>query len=1099
MHEPIHHMFRASAERFADLPAIRGRDGIVTYRELAAWVRRLAAALLAAGARRSDLVAILSGDAGEVIAAMLGALEAGCAFMPLAVDSPARLDAIAAEVVPAFALVAPELGDAFAPLRRAAGDAIRVLPLRPEGAAAAPAPPPEDDPDRMCYVYFTSGSTGRPKAIAGRLKAIDHFVRWEVETLGVTAGTRVSQLTSPAFDAFLRDAFVPLVSGGTVCLPADRELLLDGGNLAAWLESEAINLLHCTPSVFRTLLHQDLAPARLPDLRHVLLAGEALLPTDVARWRALVGGRIQLVNLYGPSETTMTKLFHVVSEEDAAARTVPIGKPMPGARAIVIDDLGEACAPGRMGEILIRTPYRTLGYLDQPELTRQVFIANPFGDRADDVVYKTGDLGRMRDDGSFEYLGRRDHQVKIRGIRLELGPIEAALRSHPAIADAAVVDRADVQGNRFLCAYFVLTNEMSGVAAGALVDHLRQRLAAAALPAAFVRMDALPRTLSGKIDRRALPDPGSEASRTSRYVPPRTPVEQALCGIFTQLLGAPKVGIEDDFFHLGGHSLLGTLLLSRIRGAFGVELSLRELFAGPTVERLAAAVGRGQPAAAGDGGAIPRRPRGEAAPLSFAQRRLWLVDQLEGGSSFYNVAYAFRLAGRLSVPDLERALAQLVRRHEVLRTAFRAAAGGPVQVVLEEAAPALPCIDLAALPPARARAEAARRAGQDANLPFDLGSGRPIRCRLFVLGAGEHVLTCNLHHIVADWGSMPILVRELVTLYAAGLRGEPSPLPELPVQFADFAAWQNQRCGAATLAPQLDYWRRQLAGAPALLALRTDAPRPAVQSFRGGCLGFTLPEDLAGALGALGREHGCTLFMTLLAGFQVLLAHLSGQRDVVVGAPMSYRNRPELEGLIGFFVNPLVLRADLSDDPEVSVLLARVRGTVLEAYTHQDVPFETLVEELAGARSLAYNPLVQVAFNYIAAAVDTEIAVGDLKVGPFDTELETAQFDLTLTLLDSGPELQGAMTYKRDLFAASSVAWWGEQYARLLRRAAEQPSRRCSELLRDLQAADGAHRQEALRRFGELSRDRLQRRRRPAAAAALAALAGVPGAGRAGR
>jgi amino acid adenylation domain-containing protein len=589
--EPIHLMFQQVAERFGDHPAVRWGDRSVTYRELENRSNELAEALLDAGATPGSPVAILASRTVDVIASMIASLKAGCPFVPLDPGFPtATLPAILDELRPSFWLVdADQIADLAERLPGA-----RLLPLHEEWPVAAAGGPGRSrresvvwDPEGLCYVYFTSGSTGRPKAIGGRLKAISHFIRWEIETFGLEEGSRVSQLTSPAFDAFLRDAFTPLIAGGTVCAPAGREVLLDGAKLIDWIDREGLSLLHCTPSLFRSILAQDLQPDRFPALRHVLLAGEPLFPSDVSRWYGTFGERIRLVNLYGPSETTMVKLFHPVRPEDADASSIPIGKPMPGARAILVDESGKPCPPGKVGEIYIRTPYRSLGYLNRPDRTEEVFIPNPFSDQPDDIVYKTGDLGRMRDDGNFEFIGRRDQQVKVRGVRVELGPIEDRLRSHEAVAEAAVIDQADTQGNRFLCAYVVLRRDIPTLD---LARFLRAGLPEPMVPSVFMPLESLPRTLSGKLDRRNLPNPGKVRAR--EYAPPRSPVEEALCGIYSEVLGIPRIGIHDHFFELGGHSLLATLLLSRIRSSFDVELSLRQTLQTPTVEGLALAVTR---------------------------------------------------------------------------------------------------------------------------------------------------------------------------------------------------------------------------------------------------------------------------------------------------------------------------------------------------------------------------------------------------------------------------------------------------------------------------------------------------------------------------
>ncbi len=590
--KPIHELFRSSAARFPLHTAIEWREHRITYRELDQRASALAQDLLARGIAPGAFVVIASESPIEVIAAILATLQTRGVFVPLDPRlEVTRWESVIAEAGPRWCLASPTARERLLGL---ASLTAEILPLGDRGAEpeieGTPQTPPDGapDPDAPAYVFFTSGSTGRPKGILGRLKAIDHFIRWEVDLLGLDAGIRSSQLTSPAFDAFLRDAFAPLTVGGTVCVPPDRETLLDGGRLVEWIDRSRLNLIHCTPSVFRSLLNQPLIPDLFADLRHVLLAGERLLASDVRRWQTVFGDRIELINLYGPSETTMTKLFYRVKSGDGEGASIPIGQPMPDTRVLVVDDRGQPCSPGKLGEILIRTPYRSLGYLNQPELTREVFVPNPFSDRPDDIVYRTGDLGRLREDGNFEFVGRRDQQVKIRGMRVELAPIEEQLRSHPAVADVAVIDRDDAQGNKLLCAYVVLKEELATLQ---LADFLRQRLPEAVVPSLFVSLEALPRTLSGKLDRRALPDP-SRDGRPDRYEPPSTPVEEEICRLFSELLRVPQIGIHSHFLELGGHSLLVTSLLSRIRSSLGVELSLRDIFLSPTVKGLALEVTR---------------------------------------------------------------------------------------------------------------------------------------------------------------------------------------------------------------------------------------------------------------------------------------------------------------------------------------------------------------------------------------------------------------------------------------------------------------------------------------------------------------------------
>jgi len=602
----IHDLFSEVADSFGSSIAIRRGEREITYGELERESNRLANLLISAGAAKGCVVAIVADNTIDVTTAILAILKAGCAFLPLDPAIPeSRLRAMIAQAPPELFLVESRY---LAELVRMATDGsspMKIICLDRENGGGGnkgltcilnlgehenvERPVVNSGPDDMCYIYFTSGSTGKPKGIAGRLKAIAHFIRWEGKTLGLDRGTKGSNLTTPSFDAFLRDIFVPLSVGGLVCVPPERETVLDAAQLVKWINDERISLLHCVPSVFRSIVGQALTPAMFTCLRHVLLAGEPLLPSDVKKWVDVFGENVQLVNLYGPSETTMTKLFYFVKASDKLLGSIPIGKPMEGARALVLDGKWRACPPGTVGEIYIRTPYRALGYYNDSEQTQQSFVQNPFSDDPNDIIYKTGDLGRVTDDGNFEFIGRKDQQVKIRGVRIELREIENLLHEHRDVNDVAVVDRDDSSGNKYLCAYVVLGRETE---TGELRSYLSASLPDYMIPSAFVVMNALPRTISGKIDRRALPVPGSALTERPNYVAPRTPVEESLAAIWTQLLGIERVGIHDNFFEVGGHSLIATQLLSRVRDAFAVELPLRALFGSPTIAGLSLAITR---------------------------------------------------------------------------------------------------------------------------------------------------------------------------------------------------------------------------------------------------------------------------------------------------------------------------------------------------------------------------------------------------------------------------------------------------------------------------------------------------------------------------
>ncbi|HET7112517.1 MAG TPA: amino acid adenylation domain-containing protein, partial [Pyrinomonadaceae bacterium] len=800
--ENIQAVISRVAEQHAARVAIARGDRLITYAELESESNRLANFLISSGARAGAIAAIVAADPARVVTAILGVLKAGGVFAPFDPLLPVkRSKSMAEQIAPSWLIVESEHFAKVIEIASDFEDDAKVVCIdggEPKSGGDGPStviggyagytltsrPAVESKPDDMCSIFFTSGSTGKPKGIAGRLKGIAHFALWEAGVLGVGPGTRVSQLTSPSFDGFLKDVFVPLCVGGTVCVPESRDLALDARRLAEWIEVSGINVLHCVPSVFRSLLNIGLAAQNFPELRYVVMAGEPLLPADVGKWTNTFGERIRLVNLYGPTETTVTKLFHFVNASDKDRRSVPIGKPMPGSAAVVIDAEGRACPPGEVGEILIRTPYRALGYFNQPEMTAQVFVPNPLSNNANDIVYRTGDFGRVLEDGTFEFVGRKDHQVKIRGVRIELAEIENLLRGHATVGDVAVVDREDAMGNKYLCAYVVLND---AVEPGALREHLAKSLPDFMMPSAIIELESLPRTVNGKVDRKALPAPSADKTA---FVAPRTAVEEVVAGIWAEVLGIERVGMDDNFFDLGGHSLLATQVMSRVGAALQAEVPLRRLFEGPTVGELSAAV----EAALRDGVAraprIDPAPRTGVLPLSFAQQRLWFLDQLESGSAFYNVPAAVRLNGALNVEVLKAALAEIIGRHEVLRTSFPTVDDQPVQSIAPTQELPFDVIDLGELHGRAQESAIASHTNAWSSLPFDLAHGPLLRVRLLSLSDTEHVLLFCMHHIVGDLWSMNVLVREWAMLYDALSQGKPSPLAELPVQYADYAVWQ---------------------------------------------------------------------------------------------------------------------------------------------------------------------------------------------------------------------------------------------------------------------------------------------------------------------
>jgi amino acid adenylation domain-containing protein len=1072
-------MFDAAAARNTSAVAIECGERQLSYGELQERANTLANYLLTHGAGPGTVVALLTGDMSETVVGILGSLKAGAAFMPLDVRQPAlRLRKLLELAPPQFLLTETKVLAGLAQLISAENEPLKVMfvdgPVSVQSLCALclcgerveehshhrdtedtevaqrkpvevledfleyhnpAAPDVSSDPDQLSYIYFTSGSSGTPKAIAGRLKGIAHFINWEIAELGVGAGVRVSQLLSPSFDGSLRDVFLPLCVGGVVCVPEQREQVLAGRGLVQWLEQARIEVMHCVPSVFRALVNEELRADELSALRYVVMAGEALVGRDVGKWKAVYGERVTLLNLYGTSETTMAKFSYRVAVGDEEREVMPIGKPMTGAEAYLLDERGEPCGRGMVGEIYIRTPYRSLGYYAQPELTAAVFVPNPFSTDASDLVHKTGDMGRVLEDGNFEYLGRRDEQVKVRGARVELKEVENAVRGQAGVLDVAVIEREDGSGYTYLCAYLVLAE---GVQAVAVAEGLEQELPDYMVPSAYVEMAELPRTISGKVDRRALPEVGG-AGGAAEYVSARTPVEELLVESWEQLLGRERVGIEDNFFRLGGHSLLATQVMSRVRESFGVEVGLRVLFERPTVRGLAEVIEEQLRGAEGLAApAIGRVSRDGELMLSFAQQRLWFLDQLEPGSNAYNIPAAVRLQGELNANALEQSLGEVIRRHEALRTTFATVAGEPVQVISEAGPYSLAIEDFTQLPEAERESKWRALAGEEARQAFDLQSGPLLRVRLLRLGESDHVLLYTMHHIISDGWSMGVLIRELTTLYEAYARGEESSLAELSIQYADYAQWQRQWLQGEVLESQLEYWKQQLAGAPPLLELPTDFARPAVQTFRGAHLSRSISPELTANLTGLSRQHGVTLFMTLLAAFQTLLYRYSAQQDILVSTGIANRTRAETEPLIGFFVNTVVLRTDFSDNPSFSELLERVREITLGAYAHQDVPFELVVEALEPERDARYTPLFQVMF-VLQNAPRSAAMSGSLKVDVVGAESGTAKFDLTMFVQERAEQLEVVLEYNTDLFKSESVRQMLESWEVLLEAMVREP------------------------------------------------------------
>ncbi|MFP2902325.1 amino acid adenylation domain-containing protein, partial [Corallococcus sp. 4LFB] len=739
-----------------------------------------------------------------------------------------------------------------------------------------------------------------------------------------------------------------------------------------------------------------------------------------------------LVNGYGPTENTTFSTTYTLTRDSSPTASVPIGKPIGNSTAYVLDARGDVAGVGVPGELYVGGEGLAWGYLNRADLTAERFVPNAFSTKPGARLYRTGDKARWKEDGTLEFLGRTDFQVKVRGFRIELGEVEAALLRQEGVAEATVIVR-EVGGDKRLVAWLV-AKPGQNIDPKAVESELRRHLPEYMVPSSMGVLDALPLTANGKVDRKALPELDTVRSERE-YEAPRTEAERKLAAIWAQVLRVPRVGVKDHFFELGGHSLLATQVVSRVRAELGVDLALRVLFEAPVLEVLAERLGT---AARPLPSALEPAASGGAAPLSFAQQRLWFIDQLEPGSSLYNVPVAVRLDGELDAGALEDALREVVRRHESLRTTFELHEGQPVQRIRADARLPMAEVDLEGFTREQREEEVRRRLGLELAEPFDLNKGPLIRASLLRLERTEHVLLITMHHIVSDGWSLGVLIREVGALYAAFTEGRPSPLPALPLQYAGYAAWQRGWLQGETLQKEVDFWKNKLAGAPPVLELPTDRPRPAVRGNAGAVHTFVLPSFLAQRLKALARDEGASLYMVLLAGWQALLSRYSGQTDISVGSPIAGRTRAELEGLIGFFVNTLVLRAQVDGEATFRELLKQVRGTVLEAYEHQEVPFEKLVEALHPERSLSHTPLFQTMLA-LQNTPEGEARLPGLTMKPLELELRTSKFDVSVYFTETPQGLNGSVEYSTDLFEAQTVRRMVEHLRMLLEGVVAKP------------------------------------------------------------
>jgi amino acid adenylation domain-containing protein len=1044
----------ARAARTPEAIAIHHDAVQLSYGELNRQANQLAHHLHAAGLGAEARVGVLLERSPRLPVALLGILKAGAAYVPLDPRAPrAHRDFVCRDAGVSLVLTEPALR-AHLPAE------ARVLDLveEAERLARRPGTDLETAPDleALAYVVYTSGSTGTPKGVCIPHRGLAHHGRAVLERYALAPGDRVPQFAAIGFDVAAEELFPTLCAGAALVLgPAEPPASF--ASFSAWVAERGVSVLNLPASFWHGWV-EELERAPVPSsVRLVIVGSEAVLRTAWERWAARVGPRVRWVDAYGPSEATITAtLFEPPPGGElpgGTTHTVPIGQPLAHVRALVLGAGLQPVAEGEPGTLYLGGPGLARGYQGRPALTAERFVPDPFATEPGARLYDTGDRVRRLADGSLEFLGRNDRQVKVRGHRIEPGEVEQVLTGHPAVRQAVVTPREAAPGDARLVAY-VVASAGAAVEPAVLRAFLAERLPPYMVPSAFVALEALPRTPAGKVAYADLPAP--DLSR-AEHVPPRTDTERTLAAIFEDVLGVTPVGASDGFFELGGHSLGAMRVTARIRERLQVELPIRTLLEAQTVEALALAVDA-LPRTAAASASIELLPRPEHLPLSYPQEQVWMVQQLEPNAVAYTAPTLIHLEGRLDVEALQRAIDELSRRHEVLRTSFPSVEGRPVQRIHPPEPVPLPLSDLSALPEGERAAAMERGLTEELRTPFAMDRLPLLRWRLFRLEPERHALAVVEHHLVHDGWSTNVLFQELFALYAAYAAHQPSPLPPPSLQFADFVVWHRRWLEGEEATRQLRYWTERLAGVPERIHLPTDRPRPAVQRFRGAALRMHLPERLERTLRERCRQEGFTPYVALLAAYATLLHRYSRQADFCIGSGIANRRWRETEGMLGMLINTITLRVDVADDPPFRALLHRLRERTLEAAAHQDVPFERIVEALRPERDPGRNPLFQVMFGLHDAPLAPQ-EVPDLRWSLLESPPNgSAKFDLGLIAIPRpetaqgwSPSLGGSgftliWEFNTDLFDADTIRRMQERFLRLLEAGLTEPERRLSRL-----------------------------------------------------
>ncbi len=1024
--------FERQAARTPYAMALRFQNVELTYAELNARANRLARHLQAQGVKAETLVAVCLERSIELPIVLLAILKAGGAYLPLDRAYPAdRLSYMLEDSNARFLVTQTAIASALN-VRDANVICLDDPKQQDQIAACSPA-----DPicaaalDNLAYVIYTSGSTGKSKGVEITHHALLNHNFAIARAYQLEPKDRVLQFSPFSFDISVEELFPAWLNGCAVIMRSDDDIS-SVPRFLNWIRDEQLTMINL-PTAYWHELSENLRGETLPpSLRLVVIGGEKASPEIWRRWKERIGSTVTLINAYGPTEATITATLHTADPKD---EMLPIGRPIANTQALILDERLVPVRVGAEGELHIGGAGLARGYSNRPELTAEKFIPNPFPEIPSERLYKSGDRARFRPDGAIEFIGRRDEQVKLRGFRIELGEIESTLRSHPAVKDALVTTREDVPGKKKIVAYFRARGSVRP-SVSELLEFLKSKLPVYMVPASFVQLEAWPLTPSGKVDRQNLPKPGdARPELDQKFVAPRTPVEEVIASIWGEVLGLNRVGIHDNFFDLGGHSLLATQVISRIRDALQIEVPLASLFALPTVSALAAQLAemssQTQPV-------LPRSAlaSGQRVPLTDTQKRIWFLDQFDPQQSSYNIPTALRVKGPLNIPALEKSFTELARRHEALRAIFPADDGQPVQIICEPKEIQLQIINLADVPAGDRESHALTMATQEGRRSYVMSSPmlRPI---LWRLDDHDHLLLMITHELACDADSIRLLWNELMDLYRSFSGTVEIKLPEPQPAYAEVAAGISLTPGKES--EQLDVWKQQLAGAPALLDLPADRPRPAHQGDEGACQPILLSEELTNAVEALSRKHHCTAFETLLTAFQALLSRYSSGTDIIVGTTASHRSRLKMNGVVAKLDHALVLRGDLSGNPTFEQLLLRVRETHRAALANGDIPFERILVELHPVRNGSYTPVFQVMFNYDPEPLLPKNA-GDVRFEPVKISNQTAKLDLHLCLTRTADEVTGFIEYSTALFNPERISRMAGHFKTLLAAALENPA-----------------------------------------------------------